>query len=60
MGGLKGKLSDEEDWIQRGTDPFALRRAEMGTPVGGGDPEDGHLQADDVSLEETVWADERG
>lgn len=54
IGSLKGRLSDEKKAPTEGQIAFALRKAETGTPAGGGDPEDGRLYPDVLSVEEAV------
>src|SRR5271156_3253217 len=55
MGGLKGGLSDEKDSIQRGTDRLRIAASGDGDTGGRSNPEDGHLDADVLSMEEAVW-----
>src|ERR1700723_805686 len=60
MGGLKRGWSDEKDPLYGGADGLRVAASRYRDTSGRSNPEDGHLHADVLSLEETVWADGRG
>src|SRR5271156_6245570 len=55
MGGLKGGMSDEKDPLYGRADWLRIAASGDGNTGGRGDPEDGHLDADVLSMEEAVW-----